>query len=145
MLFLFAIGSSSANSVPALLIASVAGLAVAVAIGWAIFRMGVRVDLRRFFTITGVVLIFVSAGLCAFAVAEFTEAGILPPTPVVFDVGSVLPESSPLGSLLAGLFGYRSAPTVLELAAYFGYLIPVLGVFVFGGRRPRAVTVATAS
>ncbi len=145
VLFLFAIGSSSANSVPALLIASVAGLAVAVAIGWAIFRMGIRVDLRRFFTITGVVLIFVSAGLCAFAVAEFTEAGILPPTPVVFDVGSVLPESSPLGSLLAGLFGYRSAPTVLELAAYFGYLIPVLAVFVFGGRRPRAVTVATAS
>ena len=145
VLFLFAIGSSTANSVTGLLVASLAGLAVAVGIGWAIFRMGVRVDLRRFFSVTGVVLIFVSAGLCAFAVAEFTEAGLLPATPVVFDISAVLPESSPIGAVLAGLFGYRSAPTVLELAAYLGYLIPVLTIFVFGGRRPRTVTAATAS
>jgi len=145
VLFLFAIGTSTNSSVAGLLVASIAGLAVAVAIGWAIFRMGVRVDLRRFFSITGVVLIFVSAGLCAFAVAEFTEAGLLPATPVVFDVSSVLAESSPLGSVLAGLFGYRSAPTALELAAYLGYLIPVLTIFVLGGRRPRAVAAATAS
>ena len=138
VLFLFAIGSNAKDVLP-IFLASLAGLAVAVAIGWAIFRMGVRVDLRRFFTVTGIVLIFVSAGLCAFAVAEFTEAGLLPETPVVWDLGAVLPETSPLGSLLAGLFGYRSAPTVLQLIAYFGYLIPVLVLFVAGGRT-RSVT-----
>ena len=144
VLFLFAIGSS-AGAVGPLLVASLAGLAVAVGIGWGIFRMGIRIDLRRFFTITGVVLIFVSAGLCAFAVAEFTEAGLLPPTPVVFDIGSVLPETSPLGSLLAGLFGYRSAPTVLELVAYLAYLIPVLILFTGVGRRTRPVATAAAT
>ena len=36
------------------LIGAAAGLAVAVAIGYAIFRLGVRIDLRRFFTFTGV-------------------------------------------------------------------------------------------
>jgi high-affinity iron transporter len=138
VLFLFAIGSNAKDVLP-IFLASLAGLAVAVAIGWAIFRMGVRVDLRRFFTVTGIVLIFVSAGLCAFAVAEFTEAGLLPETPVVWDLGAVLPETSPLGSLLAGLFGYRSAPTVLQLIAYFCYLIPVLVLFVAGGRT-RSVT-----
>ncbi|MBA2702027.1 MAG: FTR1 family protein, partial [Chloroflexi bacterium] len=117
VLFLFAIGSSSGSVVP-LLVASLAGLAVAVAIGWAIFAAGVRIDLRRFFTITGVVLIFVSAGLVAYGIAEFSETGLLPPTATVFDLGPMLPESSLLGSLLAGLFGYRSAPTVLELGGY---------------------------
>ena len=142
VLFLFAIGSSAGDTVPFLL-AAAAGLAVAVGIGYAIFALGVRIDLRRFFTITGIVLIFVSAGLVAFAIGEFTEAGLLPVTPVVFDLGAVLPESSPLGSVLAGLFGYRSAPTVLEVVGYVAYLVPVLILFVMGGRpKPVAATPA---
>ena len=64
VLFLYAIGSSSGPALQTL-VAALAGLAAAVGIGWAIFAAGVRVDLRRFFTITGVVLIFVSAGLVA--------------------------------------------------------------------------------
>ena len=136
VLFLFAIGASAGDIGP-LLVASLAGLAVAAGIGYAIFALGIRIDLRRFFTITGIVLIFVSAGLVAFAIGEFTEAGLLPVTPTVFDLGSVLPESSPLGSVLAGLFGYRSAPTVLEVVGYIAYLVPVLVLFVFGGRPSR--------
>jgi high-affinity iron transporter len=144
VLFLFAIGASSA-SVAGLFIAAVAGLATAVAIGYAIFALGIRIDLRRFFTLTGIVLIFVSAGLVAFAIAEFTEAGWLPVTPTLFDLGTILPEQSPLGSLLAGLFGYRSAPTLLEAAGYLAYLVPVLIVFIAGGRTPRAAVVASTA
>lgn len=144
VLFLFAIGSSSGD-VGSLFFASLAGLAVAVAIGWAIFALGVRLDLRRFFTITGVVLIFVSAGLVAYGIAEFTEVGLLPATPVVVDLGGVLPESGLLGSLLAGMFGYTAAPTVLQVIGYLAYLVPVLFLFIVGPRRPRAATVATGA
>jgi high-affinity iron transporter len=113
------------------------GLVVAAGIGLAFFAAGIRIDLRRFFTWTGVLLIFVAAGLCAFAVHEFGEAGLIENSGAVWDLGAILPESSPLGALLAGLFGYRSAPTPLELLAYFGYLIPVLILFVAGDlRRP---------
>lgn len=143
VLFLFAIGTSSGPAIPTL-VAAVAGLAMAVAIGWAIFAAGVRIDLRRFFTITGVVLVFVSAGLIAFAIREFGEAGLIANSGTAFDLGSVLPVSSPLGAVLAGLFGYRSAPTPLEVIAYLGYLIPVLYLFVWGGRT-RSVTPATAA
>ena len=143
VLFLFAIGSSAGDAIP-FLVAAAAGLAVAVGIGYAIFALGVRIDLRRFFSITGIVLIFVSAGLVAFAIAEFTEAGLLPVTPVVFDLSAVLPESSPLGSVLAGLFGYRSAPTVLEVVGYVAYLVPVLILFVAGGR-PKPVPATPAA
>lgn len=106
------------------------GLVVAVAFGWAIFIAGVRVNLRRFFTATGIVLIFVSAGLVAFAVAEFGEAGLIANTGVTFNLQAILPDNGPIGSVLRGLFGYRAAPTPLELIGYFAYLIPVLILFV---------------
>jgi high-affinity iron transporter len=144
VLFLFAIGTSSGPAVQTL-VAAVAGLAAAVGIGWAIFAAGVRIDLRRFFNITGVVLIFVSAGLVAFAVHEFGEAGLIANSGTAFDLGSILPESSPIGALLAGLFGYRSTPTPLEVIAYLAYLIPVLVVFLRPMRRTAVGPAATAT
>lgn len=143
VLFLYAIGASSGPVVETLL-AAFAGLLVAAGIGWAIFRAGIRIDLRRFFTVTGIVLIFVSAGLVAFAVHEFGEAGLITNTGAVFDLGTVLPESSPLGAVLAGLFGYRSAPTPLEVIAYVAYLVPVLILFLKPARRPAAVAAVAA-
>lgn len=142
VLFLFAIGSSSGPAVSTL-IAALAGLAAAAGIGYAIFAAGVRVDLRLFFNVTGVVLIFVSAGLVAFAVHEFGEAGILTNAGEAWDLGFVLPESSPFGAVIAGLFGYRAAPTPLEVIAYFAYLIPVLALFVWGGRTRTVVAAST--
>jgi high-affinity iron transporter len=144
VLFLFAIGTSSGPALQTL-VAAVAGLAVAVGIGWAIFAAGIRIDLRRFFNITGIVLIFVSAGLVAFAVHEFGEAGLIANSGTAFDLGAILPESSPVGALLAGLFGYRSTPTPLEVIAYLAYLIPVLIVFLRPMRRTAVGPVAAAT
>lgn len=135
VLFLFAV-VSSAGETQVVLFGALVGLAVAVGIGWAIFVAGVRINLRTFFTATGTILIFVAAGLCAFAVGEFAEAGLFANTGAVYDIGAILPETSPLGSLLAGLFGYRSAPTPLEVLAYFAYLVPVLLLFLFDDRLP---------
>lgn len=107
-----------------------AGLAAATAVGYAIFVVGVRVNLRRFFTATGTVLIFVSAGLVAFAIAEFGEAGLFANSGAAFDLNGVLPDTGAIGSVLRGLFGYRSAPTPLELLGYVAYLVPVLFLFI---------------
>jgi high-affinity iron transporter len=134
ILFLFALGSQTAELISSTLIGAAAGLAVAIAIGYAIFRLGVRIDLRRFFTWTGVVLIFVSAGLVAFAIHAFGEAGLIVNDGVVFDLRGILPETSPLGSVLAGLLGYRPTPTPFEVLGYVLYLAPVLVLFVWGGR-----------
>lgn len=127
-------------------VGAVLGLVAAVLIGWAFFRGALRLDLRRFFTITGVLIIFVAAGLVSFAVGEFTEAGWLPATRPVFDLAGVLPETSPVGALLAGLLGYRSQPTALEVVAYLAYLVPVLTLYLFGDRlRARFLAVAGAA
>jgi high-affinity iron transporter len=108
----------------------VLGLGISIGAGWAIFAMGVRINLRRFFTITGTVLIFVAAGLCAFAVAEFGEGGLIHNVGTAFDLNGMLPDTGALGSVLRGLFGYRSAPTPLEVVAYVAYLVPILFLFV---------------
>lgn len=142
VLFLFALGTSSET--PTLLLGGgLAGLAAAVAVGYAVFVAGLRVDLRRFFDVTGTVLILVAAGLLAGAVHEFGEAGLLSNTGSVFDLSSVLPDTSPLGMVLAGIAGYRAAPSPLEAGAYLAYLVPVLAAFLAGGRRP--LTAATAT
>jgi high-affinity iron transporter len=128
VLFLIPILSFQGTGIDTVL-GGVLGLAVAFAFGWAIFVAGVRINLRRFFTVTGVVLIFVSAGLVAFAIHEFGEAGLIANTGVVFDLQPILPDNGPIGSVLRGLFGYRAAPTPLELLGYFAYLVPVLLLF----------------
>jgi high-affinity iron transporter len=122
---------------------AVAGLVVAAVTGYAFFALGVRVDLRRFFTMTGVLLTFVAAGLCAFAVGEFAEAGFFVNTGGTWDLGGLVPETSPLGSVLSGLFGYRAAPTPLEVFAYLAYLIPVLTLFLAGDLRRRFTPATT--
>lgn len=129
VLFLIPIMSFQGTGID-ILLAGIVGLAVAVGVGWAIFYAGVRVNLRRFFTVTGVILIFVAAGLVAFAVHEFGEAGLIANTGSAFDLNGVLPDNGPLGSVLRGLFGYRSEPTPLELVAYLAYLLPVLFLFI---------------
>jgi high-affinity iron transporter len=118
------------------------GLAAAFGVGWAIFVAGRRVNLRRFFTVTGTVLIFVAAGLVAFAIHELGSAGLITNTGVAFELGGWLADDSPVGSILHGLFGYRSAPSVLEVLGYLAYLIPVLVLFVLDrplSRRPAVV------
>jgi high-affinity iron transporter len=115
-------------------LATLLGLAAAAAVGWAIFRMGVRINLGRFFNITGVILIFVAGGLAMLAAHEFHEAGFLPEGPVLFDLSGSLPTSGILGALLAGLIGYQEAPTLVQGIAYVAYVVPVLSLFLWGDR-----------
>ena len=118
------------------------GLASAVAVGFAIYYGGVRLNLRRFFLWTGAFIIFVAAGLLAGAVRAFHEAGLwngLQNT--AFDLSSFLSQDSLVGTLLSGVFGYQEAPTIGEVIVYFAFLIPAL-IFFFSTARPQPVTKA---
>lgn len=128
-LFFLAILASESGDATSAIIGGLLGLSVAMALGWAIFAAGIRINLARFFTVTGILLIFVSAGLVVYAITEFTEAGYLPVFQPVFDLSRTLPQSSPLGSVLTGMFGYRAAPTAIQIAAYLLYLVPVLFLY----------------
>jgi high-affinity iron transporter len=142
VLFLLAVLTSSGAGVDSL-VGGLLGLATAIGVGWAIFVGGARVNLRQFFTVTGVVLIFVAAGLVAFAVGALGEAGLIVNNGTAYNLNGLLPDSTPLGNVLRGLFGYRSQPTPLEVVAYLLYLVPVLTLFVVGRPSLRRRAVAT--
>jgi len=131
--FLSAIVQQSQSA--SILIGAALGLVCAFVIGMAIYVGGTRINLRHFFRWTGVFIIFVAAGLLAGAVRAFHEAGIWNGLQgSTFDLSNVLPGDSLAGTLLGGFFGYQEAPTVGELVAYLGFLIPALVLF-FGRRK----------
>ena len=57
---------------------------------------------------------------------------------VLFDFSATLPMDGPLGSVLAGMFGYQDAPTVSTLGAYLIYLVVALVMFFCPGSRAEA-------
>ncbi len=124
---LFLSAATFASTGRATLIGAMIGLAAAALIGWLTYASSVRLNVRRFFDVTSVLLILFAAGLLAHGVHEFQEAGLLPllATPL-WDTGPILNEDSFMGALMKSLFGYNSTPTLLEVIAYFGYYVVIL-------------------
>ncbi|MFQ6014006.1 MAG: FTR1 family protein [Anaerolineae bacterium] len=105
------------------------GLAVAIVVGWLIFATTVRLDVRRFFDVTSILLLLFAAGLLAHGVHEFQEAGLIPIIiEHVWDTNHILNEKSTLGSMLKALFGYNGNPSLIEVLSYVGYWVIVLGL-----------------
>jgi high-affinity iron transporter len=108
-------------------VGAVLGLATAAVLGWLIYMGARRINYGTFFRVTGIVLVFIAAGLVADAVHELVEIGVITfATQPLFDVTGILPEDSGVGQILHALFGYRSAPELIAVVAYLVYLIPVL-------------------
>jgi len=105
---------------------SILGLGTAALLGWTLFATTVRLDLRRFFQVTGILLILFAAGLVAHGVHEFNEVGWIPSViEHVWDVNAIVDENSVPGQLLKTLFGYNGNPSLTEMIAYFAYLVVV--------------------
>ncbi|MDO5102284.1 MAG: iron uptake transporter permease EfeU [Lautropia sp.] len=111
-------------------VGALAGILVSVLIGYGLYAGGVRLDLRRFFRLTGVFILFVAAGLMAGSLRKFHEAGLWNTTQqVVFDLSETLPMDSPLGAVLSGLLGYQAAPVLGEVIVYLTFLVVTLFLF----------------
>jgi high-affinity iron transporter len=124
---LFLSASAFATDATATLIGSLIGLALAVGVGYAIYAMSMRLDVKRFFDVTSILLLFFAAGLFAHAVHEFQEIGWLPfLTQQAWDLSAVLPNNSTVGSILRALVGYNDSPSVLEVVAYVFYWVVIL-------------------
>lgn len=127
--FLLAAFNESASGASAWL-GAILGIVVAVGLGYAIFRGGVKLNLSRFFRFTGVVLVLVAAGLVVNAVHTAHEAGWLNVGQDQFaDLTAVVRPGSVQSSLLTGMLGIQERPTVIEFVAWLVYLVPI-GLYV---------------
>jgi len=125
-LALFLTASIFATDVLQTAIGAALGLGTAILLGWSIFAAIVRLDLRRFFQVTGFLLILFAAGLVAHGVHEFNEVGLIPSViEHVWDLNLVVSEDSTFGLFLKALFGYNGNPSLTEVLAYLGYLLVI--------------------
>ena len=142
-LFLWAAAKATGSSTQPLA-GGALGLSAAVVLGVLIYRGAVRLDLGKFFRWTGVVLVFVAAGVLSYGVHDLQEAGILPGLDrVAFDVSSTIPPGSWYGTLLKGTINFSPRTTWLELIAWIGYVVPVLTLFILAVRPLRPQTATT--
>ncbi len=136
--------------------ATAAGIAVAVVLvlllAYLMFRGVYRLDLRKFFTYTSLLLIVFAAGLVAIGVHELNEVhestgwGIPAVIDHVWDINGILDEKGVAGSLLASLLGYNGNPSLTEVAAYFVYwaVAGTYALWTYGPGRVRAAMLRIA-
>jgi high-affinity iron transporter len=116
----------------------IAGVAVAAALGWAIFRGGQHMSLPRFFTVTTAFIMLLAAGLLSGGVGRLQGLGVLPLSDPLWNTSWLLSDRSVAGGFLSGLIGYRSQPSLPEVCAYAAYLL-VAGTLLFGRRAPASI------
>jgi high-affinity iron transporter len=116
---------------------AVLGIAVAVGLGFAIYKGGVRINLSRFFRFTGFVLVLVAAGLLSSAVHTAHEAGWTALLQAqAFDLRWLVAPGSVRAALLTGMLGLQPIPTVGETMAWLLYAIPMSLYVLWPARRP---------
>ncbi|TYB42884.1 iron uptake transporter permease EfeU [Actinomadura chibensis] len=110
------------------------GLAVAVALGYLLYRGGLKINLKRFFTWTGAALIVVAAGVFGYGFHDLQEAEVFP------GLGSVALEPHAffakfgdagdwMQTVFQGVLNVTPQITWLQLIMWLAYLVPVMALF----------------
>jgi len=135
-LFLMGQATAAGTQATSTLVGAVIGLVIAVGIGYALYRGARVINLRTFFSWTGIALIFIAAGLLSHGIHEFIEAGwITFGTGTAFDISGILPHEPDAGalgvagSILRALVGYTSTPEWITFAAWLAYIVVVLYLY----------------
>ncbi|MFB2970533.1 FTR1 family protein [Aerosakkonema sp. BLCC-F183] len=148
---LFIVAKFQQGLIPA--IGALSGIAVAAGIGVLLFKWGIKIDIRRFFQIMGVLLLLIVAGLVVSSMGDFDEAVrslsqmnreseslcfyyerfaknpscIL--GPMVWNATQVLPQDKFPGIILHTLFGYPDKLYIVQAVGYLLFLITIGGLY----------------
>jgi high-affinity iron transporter len=125
-LFLWGLALSAHPSHLAMLTGGVLGIGAAIACAWLLYAGALRMNLAIFFRATAAMLVLMAAGMLAQAANRLIGVGLLDPmVGQVWNTSWLLDERSPLGTIASILIGYRSRPSLMEVAVYFTYVAAV--------------------
>ncbi len=148
---LFIAANFQEGLVPAL--GAIAGLIGATVIGVLLFKLGVKINIRQFFQVMGVLLVLIVAGLVVSALKHFDEglanlalSSSTPENiclyydhfhqihscilgPMVWNTDAVLPDKQFPGIILKSLFGYREHLYLVQAISYVLFLATVGGFY----------------
>ncbi len=144
-IFLLGQATAAGTQATSTLVGAIIGLLISVGIGYGLYRGARVINLRTFFSWTGVALVFIAAGLLSHGIHEFVEAGwIAFGTSTAFDISAILShEDSLLGQMLRAIFGYTSSPEWITFLSWLVYVVTVLALYLRpvrpAGARPAPV------
>jgi len=128
-LFLWA-ATAAADSTTGPLVGAALGIGTAVVLGYLFYRGAVKINLSKFFTWTGAILILVAAGVLAYGIHDLQEAGILPGlNSLAFDVSGAIPPGSVVGTILKGTLNFSPATTWLQAVVWVIYVAVTMTLF----------------
>ena len=142
---LFLIAAATQEDGWDVLIGGLIGLAIATVLAGAVYFGGRTLPMKAFFRVTGVVLIVFAAGLASRTVLYLQMSGDLGSINAngIYDLTghSWLTQSTESGKFLAAMTGWDPRPSIEQVVVYFGYLVPVLYLFL---REPAQTTARPA-
>ncbi|GHD88498.1 iron uptake transporter permease EfeU [Streptomyces naganishii] len=113
------------------------GLVLAAGLCWGLYRRVLRINLTKFFTATGAVLIVIAAGVLGYGLRDLQEGGVLPgKAAYAVDLGGTVDAGSWYSTLIQGVLNLTPTMTWLQVTGYAGYLAVVMTLFVRGIRSP---------
>jgi high-affinity iron transporter len=113
------------------------GLVLAAGLCWGLYRRVLKINLSRFFTVTGAVLIVIAAGVLGYGLRDLQEGGVIAgKTAYAFDLSAHIDAGSWYATLLQGVLNLTPAMTWLQVIGYGGYLAVVMTLFIRGVRKP---------
>lgn len=133
--FMLAAVQASRGSGALGLVGALTGILCAVGIGIAVYSGGVRLNLGRFFKISGVFLVLIAAGLVLSTLRTAHEAGwVNIGQQLVVDLSAWISRDSVRGAIVTGMLGIPTDPRLIEVLGWLLYAVPVLLVFLWPGR-----------
>ncbi len=145
VLFLYGVVVATHTGAVALATGGAAGLAMACATSWLLYRGLVIIPLHRLFQVTNGLIALLAAGMAGQAAAILHSADLLPGWgEQLWNTSFILADDSFLGRSLHALVGYSARPSGIQVAAW----IATLTVLVVASRtisRPRLRAVAAAA
>jgi high-affinity iron transporter len=121
----------------------VLGLVAATVVGLAVYKGGLRVDLHRFFRITGVVLVLIAAGLVMTALQNGYEGALIRAgQQQLFDLTWLVAPGSIRSSIITGTLGIQPSTTRIEALGWLLYVVPMSFVVAWPTRERRPVLAA---
>lgn len=125
------------------LIGAAVGLVLAAGLCWGLYRRALKMNLTRFFTITGAGLIVIAAGVLGYGLRDLQESGLVGgSTSYAFDLSGHLDAQSWYATLVQGTLNLTVTMTVLQVVAYVAYLCIVMTLFLQGLRVGQAAPAA---
>ena len=117
------------------------GLIAGVLLGILLYQGLVRIPLRRFFTVTGWIVLLLASGLSASAADYLAQVGLIPVlSPQIWDTSRLLDQGSLVGQTLHVLVGYQDRPSGIGLLFYIVTLLTILALMRLFGARQRTRT-----